>query len=246
MKKLLSMILLILVTFLTSCGYSGYSGDRSDLFSVATNSVLYLNGYSWETDFECDPCIEVIEEDDYGRTMFLYYEKYYKGANISFSALIICQDSNEKEVFFYEDVNFIVKEQAVYSQNIEKFTDDEIEYLKSVNDWNEEIDYDKCVRKEISKTKQMLPNEKEIRDLLIEKFALVEGEYSLFMDYMTDNADASKYIMYGYIRKNDKEGIYFIGIVESGDFIKLNTIVPSNVYDYNAELLEFKKANNWY
>ena len=96
---------------LTSCGYRGYSGNRLDLFSVATNSVLYLNGYSWEADFQCDPSIEVIEEDDYGRTMFSYHEKYYKGADISFSALIICQASNEKEVFFYEDVNYIIKEQ---------------------------------------------------------------------------------------------------------------------------------------
>ena len=246
MKKILSMILLIFVMMSTSCGYRGYSGNRLDLFSVATNSVLYLNGYSWEADFQCDPSIEVIEEDDYGRTMFSYHEKYYKGADISFSALIICQASNEKEVFFYEDVNYIIKEQVVYSPKIEKFTDDEIEYLKSVNDWNEEINYDKCVRKQISNTKQKLPNEKEIHNLLIEKFALVDGEYSLFMDYMTDNTDESKYIMYGYICKSDKEGIYFIGLVERGDFIKLNTIVPSNVYDYNTELVEFKKMNNWY
>ena len=31
--------------------------------------------------------------------MFSYYEKYYAGAYISFSALIICQNSNENEVF---------------------------------------------------------------------------------------------------------------------------------------------------
>ena len=76
MKKIILILLLIFVFILISCGYSGYSGNRSDLFSVAINSVLYLNGYSWEADFQCDPNIEIIEEDKYGRTMFSYYEKY--------------------------------------------------------------------------------------------------------------------------------------------------------------------------
>ena len=76
MKRILLMILLIFTTILTSCGFGGYSGNYSDLYSVAINSVLWLNGYSWGADYECDPIIEVIEEDSYGRTMFRYYEKY--------------------------------------------------------------------------------------------------------------------------------------------------------------------------
>ena len=246
MKRIILMILLIFTTILTSCGYSGYSGNRSDLYSVASNSVLWLNGYSWGADFVRDPIIEVIEEDSYGRTMFTYYEKYYKGSDISFSALIICQDSNEKEVFFYEDINYIIKEQKLYYPNIENFTDDEIAYLKSINDWNKEINYDKCVRKDISKSKQKIPNEKEIHNLLIEEFTLVDREYSLFMDYLTSNIDDSKYIVYGYISKTEQEGISFIGLVENSDDIKLNILVPSNVFDYKTEFIEFKKLNNWY
>lgn len=246
MKRIILMILLIFTMVLTSCGNSGYSGKHSGLYSVAANSVLWLNGYSWGADYECDPSIEVIEEDSYGRTMFTYYEKYYKGADISFSALIICQDSNEKEVFFYEDINYIVKEQILYTQNTENFTDDEIAYLKLINDWDKEINYDKCVRKDIAKAKQKLSSEKEIQNLIIDEFTLVNGEYSLFMDYLTSNIDDSKYIVYGYIRQTEQEGIYFIGLVENSDDIKLNILVPSNVYDYKDEFIEFKKLNNWY
>ena len=246
MKRIILMILLIFIAILTSCGYSGYSGDHSDLYSVAANSVLWLNGYSWGADYECDPSIEVIEEDSYGRIMFTYYEKYYKGAHISFSALIICQDSNEKEVFFYEDINYIIKEQKIYTQNTKNFTDDEIAYLKLINDWDKEINYDKCVRKDKVTSKQKLSSEKEIQNLIINEFSLVNGEYSLFMDYLTSNIDDSKYILYGYIRKTEEEGICFIGLVENSDDIKLNILVPSNVYDYKDELIEFKKLNNWY
>ena len=246
MKRIILMILLIFTTILTSCGYSGYSGNRSDLYSVASNSVLWLNGYSWGADYECDPQIEIIEEDVFGRTMFIYYEKYYKGADISFSTLIICQDSNEKEVFFYEDINYIIKEQKLYSQNIENFTDGEIAYLKLINDWNKEINYDKCVRKDITKAKQKLSDEKEIKNLIINEFTLVNGKYSLFIDYLTSNVDDTKYIVYGYIRKTEQEGIYFIGLVENSYDIKLKVLVPLNVYDYKAEFIEFKKINNWY
>ena len=245
MKRIILMILLIFTTILTSCGYGGYSGNYSDLYSVAINSVLWLNGYSWGADYECDPQIEIIEEDVYGRTMFTYYEKYYKGSKISFSALIICQDSNEKEVFYYEDVNYIVKEQALYSQNIKKFNDEDIENLKLTNDWNKEIDYDKCVRKEISKSKLKIPNEKEIYNLIVDEFTLVNGEYSLFMDYLTSNIYDSKYIVYGYIRKTEQEGICFIGLIENRDGINMNILVPSNYYDYKAEFIEFKELNNW-
>ena len=246
MKRTILVLLLISTLILTSCGYSGYLGDHSDLYSVAVNSVLWLNGYSWGADYECDPSIEVIEEDNYGRTMFSYYEKYYKGSIISFSALIICQYSNEKEVFYYEDINYIIKEQVLYSQNIEKFSDEDIEYLKLANDWNKEINYDKCVRKDITKSKQKISNEKEIQNLIIEEFILVNGEYSLFVDYLTTNLDNSKYIVYGYIRKIEQKGIYFVGLVENYKDIKLNILVPSNVYDYKVEFIEFKELNDWY
>lgn len=246
MKRIVLMILLIFTTILSSCGYDGYSGNHFDLYSVAINSVLWLNGYSWGADYKCDPSIDVIEEDSYGRTMFIYYEKYYKGSDISFSALIICQDSNEKEVFFYEDINYIVKERILYTQKTENFTDDEIVYLKLINDWDKEIDYDKCVKKDIAKAKQKLTSEKEIQKLIINEFTLVNGEYSLFMDYLTSNIDDSKYILYGYIRKTEQEGICFIGLVENSDDIRLNILVPSNVYDYKDEFIEFKKLNNWY
>lgn len=246
MKRIILMILLIFTTILTSCGYGGYSGNYSDLYSVAINSVLWLNGYSWGADYECNPSIEVIDEDSYGRTMFIYYEKYYKGADISFSALIICQDSNEKEVFFYEDINYIVKEQILYTQNTEIFTDDEIANLKLINDWDKEINYDKCVRKDIVKAKQKLSSEKEIQNLIIDEFTLVNGEYSMFMDYLTSNIDDSKYIVYGYIRQTEQEGIYFVGLVEKSAEVKLNILVPSNVYDYKTEFIEFKESNNWY
>ena len=245
MKKILLIISLLLITVLASCGYSGYTGSHSDLYTEAINSVPWLNGHSWGADFICDPHIEIIDEDQYGRIMFTYREKYYSGADISFSALIICQGSNEKEVFYYEDENYIVKKQAVYSQNLEKFTEEEIENLKANNDWNKKINYDKCVRKEITKIKPEIPKKVEIENQIVNEFNLIDGEYSLYVDFLTNNQDNSKYIIYGYIITNEQENICFIGLVEKGDFLELKTIIPSDAYEYKTEFIEFKRINNW-
>jgi len=248
MKRTLFIIPLIFLILLSSCAYKGYSGNYSDLYTVAINSVLWLNGHSWGADFECDPQIVKIDEDNYGRTLFSYYEKHYSGADdISFSALLVCQTSSKDEVFYYEDVNYVVKKQELYSQKLEEFSAEEIEALKSINDWNKELDYNKCISKKITKKKAEIPFEKEIKKQIIDDFDLTDGEYSLFMDYLTSNSDNSEFIVYGYILKRGKDGVCFVGLVKTDNdlFCELNTFVPLNVYDYKSQLTEFKKANNW-
>ena len=103
--KLIILFPIFILLILTGCTYKGYTGDYSNLYTVAINSILWNNGHSFSADKYINPHIEIIDEDMYGRVMFTYYEKYYAGANISFSALIICQNSNDKYVFYYEDVN---------------------------------------------------------------------------------------------------------------------------------------------
>ena len=70
MKKTILIAFIMLLISLCSCGcaFKEYSGDYPDLYAVAINSVLWVNGYSWGADFECDPQIEKIDEDNYGRT----------------------------------------------------------------------------------------------------------------------------------------------------------------------------------
>ena len=246
---ILVITIVILVISLTSCGgYKGYSGDNSELYTVAINSVPWINGFSWTADFVCDPQIEIVEEDEYGRIMFIYHERYYGGSDIGFAALVISQSSNEKEVFYYEDVNYIVKKQETYIAEVELevFNEEEIEALKSINDWDQEIDYDKCIKKEITNVKAAIPYEEEIKQQIIDEFDLPKGEYMLIMDVLTSNTDNSKLIVYGHEKINDD--ISFIGLVEheEGVFKDLKILVPENVYDYQAEFIEFKSNNGWY
>lgn len=246
--KFTSAVLLLVILSSCGCAFKEYSGGYPDLYTVAVNSVLWVNGYSWGADFKRAPQIEKIGEDNYGRAIFFYQEKHYKGSEISFSALIVCQASNDSEVFYYENECYIVKEQTNYSSKPDEvFSAEDIDYLKSINDWNTELDYEKCLRREITKTKAKIPFEKEIEKRIMDEFDLSDEQCFVCMDYLTNNSDDSKFIIYGHIWKSESTGICFVGLVEkeNDSITKLNTFVPSDVYDYKAEFMAFKQANNW-
>lgn len=247
MKKTITMLLTIfmMVAFI-GCAYKGYSGDRRDLYTEAVNSVLWNNGHSFSADRYADAQIEIIEEDSYGRTLFTYYEKYYAGASISFSALLVSQASTKDEVFYYEDINYIVKEQVIYEVPKE-FEDAEIEKLKEANDWNEEINLDKCIKKKITNLKPSVPFEEEIKNKVIDEFHLADTDYSLFIDFLTNDSADSNFIVYGYVDRYDEDEMYFISLIESsgGALKQIELLVPSNALDCQSELIEFKRANGW-
>ena len=251
MKKALPLIIVALLIFLSSCEWKEYSGDYSDLYTVALNSVLWTKGWSGGACYVFDPQIEKIDEDSYGRVVFFYHEEYYKGGDITFAALVICQASDKDVVFYYEDVCHIVKKQPRIVQDVnEVFDAEEIDYLKSINDWNKELDYEKCVRKTIIKNKPKIPDKKELEKQIMNEFNLTDEQCFVFMDYLTSNSDGSKFLIYGeiWMRVKGVDNICFVGLVEkeNDSITKLNTFVPSDVYDYKAEFAEFKRANNWY
>lgn len=252
MKKLSALVLLLVLTLLILTGcYSGYSGEHTDLYTVAINSISWTFGHSFGADFPMDSEIEIIEQDQYGRTLFTYYEEFYSGGDITFSSLVVCQSSNEQHAFYYEDVNFIVKEQEVdIPWPVNEFTNEEIEQLKLANDWNKPLNLEKCVKKELVTEKPDIPHEKKIEKIIEEDFQL-DARDTIFVHYLTKSAVSDNYIIYGYLRGctdfHIDFHIYFIGLVEiENDKIKdVHFLQPTNVFDYQTELMEFKKAHNW-
>lgn len=247
MKKLKFIILGLLVFLLCSCRSHNYLGKYPDLYTVAINSVLWNNGHSYGADREIDSSIEVIEQDDYGRTMFVYYERYYAGAKLSFSALIISQYSSNGLVYYYEDYNFLILKQELFI-NDNQFSKEDFEKLKLLNDWNKKLNLSKCVNKEIICDKPKIPGDsKLIKDKIIEDYNLEDKRYNLFMDYLTSDAE-SNFIIYGSIilldGEDDRYFVSHIKIQENGQVI-INSFSPSNLYEYQQELRDFKIQHNW-
>ena len=70
----------------------------------------------------------------------------------------------------------------------------------------------------------------------------------MFTHFLTYDSSNSKFIIYGYIRINEKEGTYFIALAESDNesLKSLKFFVPSNVFDCKTDFIDFKEENNWY
>lgn len=236
-----------IIIFCSSCGYKGYAGDYIDLYTVAINSVLWNNGHSYGADRAIDSKLELIEEDTFGRKLFTYYESYYSGAKLSFSALLISQYASEEYVYYYEDYNYILLEQELYASAIKNFANEDIEYLKIQNDWDKEINLDKCIKKEISNTKQQIPIESQIiKEKAVEKFGLMEGKFNIFMDMLTYDSEGN-FILYGSIIKSyEDEDIYFATLVMPNDNSQdIEFFVPLDIYNYHEEFIKFKQENGW-
>ncbi len=228
------------------CTYKEYKGEYPDLYTVAINSILWNNGHSYGADKAVDSNIEVIETDEYGRILFSYYEKYYAGARLSFSALIVMQYSSEDFVYYYEDENYLICEQELFATELKVFTQENKDYLKSKNDWGKEINLKQCTKKNIEKTKQEIPCEnKIIKENIVEHFELYGDSYNLFFDYLTSDAE-NNFIAYGSVIRVEGE-IYFALLVKTveSEIKKISFFVPSNLYEYGNEFIEFKNVNGW-
>ncbi len=230
----------------TGCGRTDYSGQHSDLYTEAINTLPWVNGFSSTADRYCEPLIEVLETDSFGRTIFTYYEHYYLDGPISVSSLLVCQFSDDNTVYYYEDVNFIMKEEKTYSIRNDGFTEEDINKLKKANDWNMEINFDNCIGKQIAKSKEKLKYESEIKTCVIDSLSDATENQKISLRELTYDSTGSKVLVYGCVKSEPK--IYFIGLVEyDSDCVKnFYCFIPSNIYDIQNELIDFKIDCGWY
>ena len=232
---------LLILTGCAGC-YKGYTGNTPDLYTVAINSVLWNKGHSDQSDKYCDSEIKVLEEDKFGRILYTYYEDYYVGDTISFSSLIVSQYSVDGYVYYYEDCNYLIKEQEANTHVLNDFSQKEIDNLKKANDWGKEIDLSKCIKKQIVRNKQGVPTDtKAIESKVIERLNVKNGLISI--DYLTSDTNGN-FILYGVVCSVGKQDDYFVAFANSGGNI-VDWLVPQDLYAYQEELKNFKLKNGW-
>ena len=237
-RIIIFIILIIIVISTTSCinvhGYSDdYQGDYPELYSIAINSVLGARGYLNDGRGPRSSEITIMEEDSFGRKIFLYFEMKM----ISTYSLHISQTINDQYAYFYPDFNFI-------SGPTDEFSEEAIEALKRKNDWDMEIDLSKCVKAEIVRRKGSGPlGSSQILPLY--RKALGEDAHGnpLIVYFITDDYGRSMYLGYGLfsigrhiVMMFNPDGSYDenIGYFELTD-----------LFSYQEELKQFKELNNW-
>ena len=109
------------------------------------------------------------------------------------------------------------------------------------------------------RNKPSIPYEQEVINQLNDELPAVSNYISDYgiehlkyvMHFSTYNCKTTDFMIYGCVYGNKAKNSertpvisYFIGIVKDG--FDLITMVPTNPYNCKEELIEFKKANNWY
>lgn len=237
-KKISIVCLLVVALLFSGCRYE-YRGEYLDLYTVAINSVLWTFGASPQTDFAGDPLIEIMEEDDFGRVLFRYTEKYFS-PNISFSSLIILQSKKNDFAYYYEDCNFISKEKSYYSDEPAIFDLDDINELKNINDWNQPVNFDKCVKKDFVSYKKTLSLTDNQEKNILSKFPQF---HSIPLFLLTENKNGDK-LCYGKLIGYQEELKYIVIILKNDSTFSI--FEPNDLYNYQEELKMFKEQNSWY
>ena len=217
MKKVLSLLLCIIVLITCSFSMSGcifnrenpypYRGKYKELYTVAVYSIPDAEGYMHHGEGAYSSDIYVWEVDDYGRTLFSYCEDY---SNLIFG-LVIAQDYDDTNVYFYPDVNYaltLIDSEYLYEgvaddhlkNRTEKLYSEYKDKLKEANDWNKPLDKSKCVFYSITDHKVL---GKDVRSLKATECDEILNEYSQTLNL--PNPDSTPH-RYNRVLQIDAEG----------------------------------------
>ncbi|MDR1940052.1 MAG: hypothetical protein LBQ40_04575 [Clostridiales bacterium] len=240
MKKYLKVVLitcLLVISGLTlnSCKPAIYIGKNPELHTIVLHTFFVLGEYQFDR-------IEILETDDYGRTLFSYINSEGKPQQ---KALLICQKSDKKHTYFYTDYNFMLTDEFILPEEWAEVKGgdlaEEIELLKEKNDWGEELKEELLMKVPIRRYKKSPISDRKLR----KAFKSV-GEYGgcRYGVYLTEDP-------YGrclYIVRSYDDISYVMILSKDGAFDKENFLIEMDIWDmsdYWTPLKEFKERNRW-
>ena len=213
----------------------GWAGKNPDLYTVAINTLPFSCGFSAQTDFLYDPEIKVIERNNSGKILFSYTERCFHDRKLSYSALLVCQKSENENVYFYPN-SYYIKQKDLYNNSAPSFTAEEIEHVKDINDWNAEFDLAKCAKRQNVIAKNTLYISKATYS---NSFSGIDDSIKNSVDwelFTTSNNNVQLFCSYN-------QDSYYIAIAENKEFLK--AIKIENPYDCINQIKQFKQENGW-
>ena len=160
-KKLLPVFLVLITVFLSlfsGCSFNGYKGKYRAAYIAAINCIPNTRGY-WCGEggpFFKDPVIYPIEKDEYGRTMYVYFESHWSDFTEPLHVLILQKEEGDTAYYYPEDCFLSkilpyeeIKGNEYTSAKIQErlqaaFTNEELTAFKTLNDWNTPLQEEKC------------------------------------------------------------------------------------------------------
>ena len=279
MNKLKYIAVLLLISifaiYITGCTPYKYDGDYIDLYTVAVNSIFSARGRVPRGEIVEDPTIEIIEEDEHGRTMFFYYEGYkccddedhiYNQAiSCCAYAIIIMQKSDDGYVYFYEDdcyEIFEIENEISIIRNKE-YKNHDYSKLKEKNDWGKPINENECVKKPFTtQNSGELKIYEWVYNEIISAYAKgigYKGNDNIFRLSVFNTSDIfgrELYYVWGAGRDVLGEGVspnsvsqcFHFAIIfnPDGTYNQETCIIEiDDTINFKEKLIEFKLLNNW-
>lgn len=229
-RKIYAIALLMLIALLSGCGSTN---KRDHLVACGSYAVPGMDCSDLKGNhYTC----EMLEEDSYGRVLFSY-EIYNVVSGKEENALIVCQLMNGEDVYFYEDVCFLIGD----------YNDEDIVQIKEKNDWERKPNPDKMTRREVRVTFDLtlvMHHEldyKTVRESCFETLGVDEAERKEFcLCYVNEKG----YGLY-YLALQTEEGLEKYWVIS--DLEHNIYAAPVNEDLNNIEsLIELKKESGWY
>ena len=243
-----------------------YRGEHNDLYTVAVNNGFGIFGYESNGEALYDPVIEVIETDDYGRTLFFYseYRDYSSDPQIDYGmAFVIMQKAENGFVYYYQDDCYLpyFDTNCEYETAMKKVNTAWLDALKKRNDWNQVPDESKCTKMPLAERKPEgnVDMKSYDFDVSIYPYAKANGyngtDQGICHYFLYCNADSTGkelYYVYGISRDDDgnggtKHSYYTYAVIVNPDkTISKNAIVEiKDPSDSHQLIKELKELNDW-
>ena len=152
-KNYYTIMIIIFLIMITGCNV--FIKEDKQFSALKTEAIYSSLGYPGSSR----DGINVIEEDKSGRLLYEFYGQNFAN-HYGITHVLVCQyiDYDKGLIYYYPENNFII-----HLIN-EEASNEQLEQLKFLNDWDQEINLSKCISKKIGTYKE-IDDELEISNI---------------------------------------------------------------------------------
>lgn len=250
-------ILFFLLWSLTMYNNQEYRGEYPAAYTVAINSFFGSNGSGSNGEITLQSNIGILETDQYGRILFYYHE----GLGPTGCGYAIMQNEQDGYAYYYEDDCAIG---AIDDWNgngpmthEEWFTQEEIDALKILNDWDKPLNEDKCTKKEIVTRKpkgKLKPTDDDFNNAvrvfcrendIVFRTEYLDGYNEIFI---SDDYGREMYYLrcWWYVGDKQEDCYFAVVFMPDGSFSGANAVVMfEDLMDFPEALKQLKEKCGW-
>ncbi len=214
-------LLVMSVCIIGGCTPAFYRGDNPEYYKMISANTLYITREGFHSTSK------ELEKDEYGRTLFLLQIKN------SYDIYGICQYNGSGSCGYYEDYCYYVFDFG------HVLKDDDLNDLKSRNDWSMPLDWDKITTVDHTNDYDMSSSLNAFRTYngfnnmrggnWLPKFRNSKGDWIYIASVLDGNEYKTYIVLFDASQKN---------IIDQA--------VINDTVNCQDELHEFKEKNNWF